>query len=451
MNVETKVGAFTLAALAVLAAGILVLGDIQFRSTYDLHIIFDDAEGLPDKGPVKVAGVEVGKVDRIQLVDQRAKVTVRLAEGVQAHEDAKAYVSATGLIGSKYLELTLGSPSAPLLKEGATIQGEPSFSFDDVMKQLQEFFRDDPELGSVSDNVRATAANLRRVTDALNTALAKQEKALEEIVLNTRDLSRHAKNVSASLDEITQEKKEDIKVALAKIRSVSERLDSLLAKVEKGEGTVGKLMSDDEMGQSLKQTFADVQQAAKEAKTILGRISMVEVYWDYRQRYDFEDRQARADLGLRIVPRPGKFYFVQGNNLGAREDRKLPGSDLEKKNTVTGVMGRDFGPFTLYGGAIRSSGGAGIRYRPFRSEEWSRRFELEAEAYDIPRDEVIQGRRLDSPVYNAGARVTLADPWLWLGGRVEDIAERRNLNAYLNITFKDEDIAYLLGFVGLAR
>jgi hypothetical protein len=116
------------------------------------------------------------------------------------------------------------------------------------------------------------------------------------------------------------------------------------------------------------------------------------------------------------------------------------------------VMGHDFGPLTLYGGVIRSAGGAGLRFRPlFMSEKWNRRFELEGEAYNFTRDEVVQGIAMEGPIYNAGARFLIDDPWLWLGAQVEDIKERKNLNANVNITFKDEDIAYLLGFVGLAR
>jgi len=441
-----------MAGLAVFAGGILILGDVQFRDRYDLNVYFQNAEGLPDKGPVKVAGVEVGKVKKITLEGGRARVEVSLDTDVKVHADAEASIAATGLIGTKYLDLSLGSPEAPLLKEGDTLQGQPGFSFDDVMKELRQFFKEDPEDGSLSENFRRTMANLRRVTDSLNVALGQQGKELTEIVQNIRSLSEHAKNVSANLDEVTEQHKADLKTMLTKFRSVSERLDDLLAKVQNGEGTMGKLVNDEQMGKDLKQTFTDVRQAAKEAQAILGRIAMIDVYWDYRQRYDFEDNQYRADLGLRIVPRPGKFYFIQGNNLGAREDRKLAGNDIERKNTITGVMGKEFGPFTLYGGAIRSTAGGGMRFRPlFMSQKWNRRFELEAEAYNFGRDEVVQGLKMDDPVYSAGARFLVADPWLWVGGQVEDIAERKNFNANLNVTFKDEDVAYLLGLVGLAN
>jgi hypothetical protein len=77
--------------------------------------------------------------------------------------------------------------------------------------------------------------------------------------------------------------------------------------------------------------------------------------------------------------------------------------------------------------------------------------ELEAEAYNFGRDETYQGHTFDKPVYNAGARVKAIEPWLWVGAQVEDMAVRRNLNVNANVMFRDEDLAFLLAFIGLAR
>ncbi len=453
LTTESKVGLFTLAGLLVFAAGILILGDVQFRGHYHLYVYFNDAGGLPEKGPVKVAGVEVGNVETIELDGPRARVKIRVRDDVSVHKGARAHVASTGLIGSKYLELTLGDAAAPLIQSGETLEGDPALSFDQVMSKLGEFLKEDPETGNLADNLRATIANFRKVSQSLANSLGRRETELTEIVENLRDVSAHVKRVAADLREITGERKDDVKAALAKFRSISERLDDITARVQGGRGLLGKLINDDEMGGELKQTMTSVKQATKDLESFTGRISRIEIYWDYRQRFDFEDDQTRADVGLRMVPRPGKFYFVRGENLGAREDRKAdPSLDRERKNTFTAVMGRDFGPLAIYGGAIRSSGGAGARFRPLpKRTGWDQRVEFEAEAFDFSRKETLHGLRMDKPVYNAGLRVNAIAPWVWVGGQVEDMAARKNFNANVNITFKDEDIAFLLGFVGLAR
>lgn len=450
---ESKVGLFTLAGLFVFAAGILILGDFHIRSRYPLYVYFDDAGGLPEKGPVKIAGVEVGQVDTIGLEGPRARVRIQLREDVAVHKGARAHVSSTGLIGSKCLDLSLGDPAAPVLQPGETLEGDPSLTFDEVMTKLGEFLKEDPKTGAVAENLKTTIANFRKVSQALADSLGEQRAEMTEIVQNIRDVSAHAKRVAADLAEITTDRKEDIKVALAKFRSVSERLDDLTARVQNGQGLLGKLVTDEKMGDELKQTMTSVKQATKDLETFTGRVSRIEVYWDYHQRYDFEDEKFRADLGLRWVPRPGKFYYIAGNNLGRREDRKAdPTADLERRNTVTAVMGKDFGPLTLYAGAIRSAGGVGARFRPLpASSAWNRRVEVEGEAYNFGRDETIRGVKMDKPVYNAGLRVNAIAPWVWVGGGVEDLAVRKNFNANVNVLFKDEDIAFLFGLVNIAR
>jgi phospholipid/cholesterol/gamma-HCH transport system substrate-binding protein len=306
MHTETKVGFFVLSGIAAFAMCIVLLGDISFKRYYRAQVLFDSAEGLPVNGPVRVAGVEVGKVEKIDLDNQRALVTLKMNKGVEVHRDARARIASTGLIGSKYLSITLGTPGTPRLGPDEVLQGDPAFTFDQVMLKLGEFFRDDPVNGSASENLKDSLANLRRVTETLSSAIGDQKQDMVEIIHNVRELSDRAKKVAANMEEITSEHKEDIKVALAKIRSVSERLDDVLARIQNGDGILGKLVSDKEMGQQLKQTMTSVQSAAKDAQYVMGHIARVGIYWDYRQRYDFRDHRWRVDMGLKFQPRPGE-------------------------------------------------------------------------------------------------------------------------------------------------
>ena len=451
MHTETKVGFFVLSGIAVFAMTIILLGDLSFKRTYHAHVLFDSAEGLPVNGPIRVAGVEVGKIEQIDLENQRALVTLKMNKGVEVRRDAHARIASTGLIGSKYLSMTLGTPGAPRLGPDEVLQGDPAFTFDEVMMKLGEFFRDDPVNGSASENLKLSLVNLRKVTETLSAAVGDQKQDMVEIVRNVRDLSAHAKQVAADMADITSDRKEDIKVALAKIRSVSERLDDVLAKIQNGDGILGKLVGDKEMGQQLKQTMTSVQSAAKDAQFVMGHIARVEICWDYRQRYDFEDSRWRADMGLKFVPRPGqgKFYYLGGNNLGPRRDRRDPGNDIERRNTASALIGNEWGPFTGYAGIIRSQGGVGGLFRPIPKTD---RFELKADAFNFSRDEWIQGIHMKGPIYNIGARaMVIRHPTVWVEGEVEDAAVRKNFNAGFHLNFKDDDIAYLLGLAGVAR
>jgi ABC-type transporter Mla subunit MlaD len=452
LSTETKVGLFTLSGFFVFALAVIVLGDFQFHGTYPLYVTFDNAQGLPEKGPVKVAGVEVGQVERIDLDNQRARVKIRMRNAIEVHHGTKAQVASTGFIGSKYLEMTLGDPAAPVYAPGDSFEGMPTFTFDDVMSKVGTFLKDDPVQGAAADNLRVTIANFRKVSQTLADSLGDQRAELTAIVRNIQEVSEHAKHVSADLREITGERKEDIKIALAKFRSISERLDQITERVQSGQGLLGRLVNDPELGKNMEQTMTNVNKATSDLKSFTGRIAAINVYWDYRQRFDTEDGRWHPDVGIKVVPRPGKYYYLAGNNVGEREDRTVEGNDVERRNSLTAVMGYDFGPVTLYGGVIRTAGGVGVKVRPLPvSSGWNQRVELEAEGYAFGRDEAYQGYTFDKPVYNVGARVKAIEPWLWVGAQVEDLAVRRNLNVNANVLFRDEDLAFLLAFIGLAR
>src|ERR1017187_2040924 len=88
LSPESKVGLFVLAGMAVLMISILMLGDIHFRPQDYYRATFNSVEGITDKSPVKIYGVEVGTVKSVELTDGRAAVTVALRKGIPVYKDA---------------------------------------------------------------------------------------------------------------------------------------------------------------------------------------------------------------------------------------------------------------------------------------------------------------------------------------------------------------------------
>lgn len=451
MSQESRVGLFLLGAIAVILTGILFLGNVKlFQSSTRYYVDFKNVEALPAKAAVKVAGVEVGRVRRLDLVDGRARVTIDVDPDVPIYANALARVGSTGIIGTKFIELAPGSMENPLLKDGDRISGVDSGSLNEMISNLSKLFEQDEKHGNAIDNLKETIANIRNVSRALNVAMGQHAAEMEEIVINVRDLTSSAKVFAAHLEEISTAHKEDVKVALAKFRSVGERLDEILAKIGRGEGAIGTLVSDEQTGKDVKEAVASIKDTAVSAKKVLGRFSTIHTYWNFRYRYDFEDEEGKTDVGLTFVPKPGKFYSFGGTNLGERPNNENT-TKFEKKNKVVAVLGRDYGPFTGYAGAIRSKGGVGLNFRPLAwSPKWKRRFELNTEISDFSRDRTVQGVQLDRALWSAGAHMAVTR-WLWLGVRTEDLLERSAFMAYTNIVFRDEDLAYFFGFASLSR
>ena len=118
-NLEVIVGLFVILGLCALAYLSVRLGQLQIGqgSTYDLIAVFPTVAGLREGATVEIAGVQVGRVQDIQLADYAAAVTLRIDKQVQLQEDAIASIRTRGLIGEKYVRVSPGG-SERLLTAG---------------------------------------------------------------------------------------------------------------------------------------------------------------------------------------------------------------------------------------------------------------------------------------------------------------------------------------------
>jgi phospholipid/cholesterol/gamma-HCH transport system substrate-binding protein len=132
------VGIFAILGIAALAILSLSLGKISLFPTpgYTLYASFDNISGLKTGDQVQLDGVQIGKVTHIGLKDMRARVAMRIDEGVQIDNEAIAAIKTSGIIGDKYVSIALG-PSEHILKDGDTLrQTESAFVLEDAIGQL---------------------------------------------------------------------------------------------------------------------------------------------------------------------------------------------------------------------------------------------------------------------------------------------------------------------------
>jgi phospholipid/cholesterol/gamma-HCH transport system substrate-binding protein len=458
LSAESKVGLFVLAGLGVLMISILMLGDVHFRPQTTLYVLFKSVEGISDKSPVKISGVEVGSVKRVELSDNRARLTIRIRKEIKVYKNAKARIKSTGIIGTKFLALFPGNPESGIpednqrMRSGDTIIGEDAIDIEEMVERVAKTLDQFTGSGKFGENLNATMSNLRSITDSLNAALGQQRRQLVNIVNNIEGFSSHAKSVAAHFDDVMQHSKEEIKLAIHNLKETLEKMNSILAGVQRGEGAVGALVANKQAGEDLKQSITNLKQTSESAKEVLARFTKVRAFWVVQGRRDFRAGVSRGDVGLRVEPRPNKFYEIMGQNLRSSGSTKEGSKDYERPNTITGLIGQHWGPFTGAIGSIKSRAGFEARVRPFQNTELPgfNRLELVGQGFDFGRDQFIRDKHFDSPNYMAGARIKL-NPWLTAGIQAEDIAETTDLHGMVNLSFEDRDIAYLLGFVTFAH
>jgi phospholipid/cholesterol/gamma-HCH transport system substrate-binding protein len=427
LSLEAKVGAFVLAGLVLIASAIFLLGDYTFERRYTIYATFADVANLSKDAPVKLSGVEVGKVKGLVLEDHHAKVIVAIRRGVDIFNDAEFSIGSTGIIGSKYLQIDQGHSSAGVMPPGTVVRGTDPVSIEKSLTQalakldkLLTSMTDEGPRGSLTDNLRDTVANVREMTANLNDLIATTKPRL------TKALDRS--------DDITK-----------KLDDLLEKSNLMMAGLSTDKGAIGALLHDEKVKEDVKETIANVKEAAGTAKDVFGRITQFRVFWNYDWRYDSLARTSHSDVGLFIYPRPGRYYYGGISNVANLNDAPRGHQpDYTQPNRVDGLVGWEIGPMNLAVGAIRSAGGARATYTPFYKDPFLGRFSLQAQAYDFGRNRTINAKLMNRPDYDAGLLVKV-NKYVGVGARVEDIAEVKRVMGWANVRWEDQDIAYLFG------
>jgi phospholipid/cholesterol/gamma-HCH transport system substrate-binding protein len=167
-----RLGVFIVATLAILVAGIFIIGSKQylFSSTYQLKAQFDNVEGLDAGGDVRVGGVHTGTVRNIVLPHKPGeKVTVVMDLGKSTHEiikqDSVVTIETEGLLGNQYLAISFGSAGSADVRDGDIIASQPPLEMSDLFQKTSDIL--DSSQQAIKNATRATA-NLDSISAKIN-------------------------------------------------------------------------------------------------------------------------------------------------------------------------------------------------------------------------------------------------------------------------------------------
>ena len=420
ISLETKVGAFVLGGLTLLATAIFLLGDVSFEKRYTLYGQFTDVANLSKDAPVKLSGVEVGQVRSIELVDGGARVVMSIRKGVDIYNDAVFQIGSTGIIGSKYLQVDQGTRAKGVIAANSTVRGEDPVSIEKSLTKalaklenlLDGFTKEGPR-GKLADNLTETVANVRDMTANLN-----------DLIETTKPKLTKALNRS---DDITD-----------KLDALLAKSNTMMASLNTSSGTIGALLNDTKIKDDLKDTVSNLHDT-------FSRLNQFRVFWNYDWRYEHAVRTSRVDIGLKISPREGRYYYVGGSNLAnINDERRGNKVDYARPNQIDALLGWEGPGYDVGVGVIRSGGGARVTITPFHKDPMLGRLSVVAQGHDFGRNRTFEGRKFTKPAYDLGALVRV-HKYVSVGGRVEDLAEVPRYQSWIKVMFEDTDIAYLFG------
>lgn len=229
-SLETKLGMFV--ALVVVAAVVLLEmagGTDFFKKGYRLHGLFNTAQELKVGDAVKMAGVPIGKVEKISFEQGRVKVTMKLDPLAEVKTDAKATIKFAGLMGQNFVSINLGTPTVPNLTPDSVIQ---------TVEQ--------PDLSAMMQKLDTAAAGIENLTKSFS-----------------------GDSIQNVLGPVTSFFKDFNEVKSPKLTAVLGNLQTVSDRIAKGEGTIGKLISDDTLYQSTLKTVDTLNKTAADAQSLL--------------------------------------------------------------------------------------------------------------------------------------------------------------------------------------
>ncbi len=255
-TLETRLGLFV--ALAVLAAAIILemLGGInEFRRGKHVLAQFSNVQDLKIGDRVKMAGVEIGRVQDIELTNNKVLVEMKVRPTAEVRTDSIATIKFTGLLGQNFVSVDFGTPRGELLKDNQYISSAEQADLSAIMQKLDNVaagvenvtksftgFKIDTLVGPLrefitanKDPLTATFSNLQAISSQVSSQVAQGKGTLGKLIQDEALYNTALSTVSNLQDTATE-----IKATVADARKIVDQVNT-------GQGTIGKLMKDEKL------------------------------------------------------------------------------------------------------------------------------------------------------------------------------------------------------------
>ncbi|MCZ6669622.1 MAG: MlaD family protein [Acidobacteria bacterium] len=292
---DVGVGLFVLLALGIAVVGIMAIGKESrlFSPKVEYRTAFSNTTGLAPGSPVKLSGVQVGAVLKIEFPEDLARSEIIVFISVdksfqnRIRADSRALLRPLSYLSiEKYIEVTVGGPGADPIEEGGFITPDVT-----ELARLQEAGE------NIAENIQAITASMKALLDAVTEGSG----LISELFYNEdfgKEIRDNLKEVSASTVRITRalEQQEGLlgKLLFDKefadhqteaLASASARMDEILASIQAGEGAIGDLFSSEGKSQAALDEFSGVVASLREVtdslnqeKGLLGKLLVDENY-----------------------------------------------------------------------------------------------------------------------------------------------------------------------------
>jgi len=260
---EAKVGLMITVSFTIFIVLVAVLAKINLsRSGYNLHVYFGFLNDLRVGAPVKIAGgIKIGQVDAIRQSGEKTKVTIWIDKKYTLIKTTTFAIFTSGIIGEKYVNVFV-PPSVNVdefLNDGDEKYGIDPASFDQMMMTFQGFMQDESGgevLAQIFTNTKKFVANLNKISEEnrydIRKSILSGKSTIEHLSRQTKILMVQLNKLSTNMADISEKNKDEITIAMRNLSELSKSLNKIMFRLEKGRGTLGKLLTEEDIYNNLK-------------------------------------------------------------------------------------------------------------------------------------------------------------------------------------------------------
>ncbi len=288
MNIskETKIGILALTTFVILYLGFNFLkGQDFFTQENKYVVIYKDVQGLTAANQVSLSGMKIGQVKAVELIkgeNNQVKVIISIRKDLQLPEGTKAVLASDGLLGGKLIRIEMGKFTGKFIDDGGNLIASSETGVTDLLKEKALPLIQN--LDSLTKSLRIVAKSFENtgvvvngfvknsdrsvgvLTSSLNATINENRNNLAGISANMKTLSGNLIETEKSLkpligkfntmaDSLNALK---ISEAVATTQKSLEGLQRIMLGIEKGQGSMGKLLKDDSLYTNLNRSVADL-------------------------------------------------------------------------------------------------------------------------------------------------------------------------------------------------
>ena len=424
MTTEAKVGAFTLAGLALLAGVIIMLSGFKLGGDkgYTIYAGFTQVVGVEPQSTVLLSGVPVGKVKKIDNDGRGVTVTLNINDGVKIPKGSQAVIGSSGVMGDKFINILPADSASGWLEAGDYLIGQDEAGMDELFSGMSKVINQVQDLlgsmngivgnaefqGSIIQmaiNMREATAHISGMMAALeNMAVTNQgnvNQLLSNVNMMTASLNRTAGTVEAMMNNFATvgadpQTAENLRLTLDNITASSEKIRVIT------EG-IAKVAGDEKTMEDAKAVIHNARQLTEKADNLKQKLSGIKVKANTDVLYSGAGHDWSTNFNINIGRENGPFAAMGVDDIGGDDKGNFQ-------------VGDRFGSLGARAGVIYGKAGLGLD--AYAGEK----FIFSADAYG-----------LNDPALRLRAQYRLGNNDTWLMGQWNDVNDSSRRLAYVGV------------------